>query len=630
MRCSPARGVPSCSGRCAPASRRPRRCAAALRTCTSCWPIGERMQGRRPPGVEAVPGRDDPELLAGADLLVKSPGVPEEAAIVRAARSAGIPVWAEVELAYRLLEERNPIVGITGTNGKTTTTLLTAAMLERGGVPARQRRQRRHGALVARRHRRARAHDRVRALELPAGGRRAVPRRRGRAAQRHARPPRPPRLVRALRGGQAARVRAPARERHRRPVRRRRLRRRARRRRPARRGPAGARLGQPSSGRSRRPSRPRCCAARTTAPTRPARSPSCARSGPTRPARRPRCATSPRPPHRLEQVRELRGVRYVNDSKATNVEATLQALASFDAPLHVILGGSLKGADFAPLARAAGAQRRPPSYLIGEAAPELRRAFTGTGIELVDSGTLERAVAHRGLGGRRGRRRAALAGLRLLRPVPRLRGARRALPRARRGARVSRARTRGARRRAAARDRRHGARRLRRRHGLLGLGLVHAARAPRGLRRRSASRRSGCWRARTTGTSRRWRRACSWSRRCCSCSCFATGVAAQRRAALAEPARRLHAAALRARQGGALRVRRGRARRPAPGAARLARGDAAGGRRRRGALRPGRDQRPRLGHRRRPGRRGRADRERRGGRRARAPRARRPSRWPAA
>ena len=90
--------------------------------------------GEPPAGVEAVFGRDDPELLAGADLLIKSPGVPEEAAIVLAARSAGIPVWAEVELAYRLLEERNPIVGITGTNGKTTTTLLTAAMLERGGV----------------------------------------------------------------------------------------------------------------------------------------------------------------------------------------------------------------------------------------------------------------------------------------------------------------------------------------------------------------------------------------------------------------------------------------------------------------------------------------------------------------
>ena len=131
--------------------------------------------GEVPAGVEAMLGRDDPELLAGADLLVKSPGVPEEAAIVRAARSAGIPVWAEVELAYRLLEERNPIVGITGTNGKTTATLLTAAMLERGGVPSAEAGNvgtalsSFAGAIEPGRD------DRVRALELPARGRRAVP-----------------------------------------------------------------------------------------------------------------------------------------------------------------------------------------------------------------------------------------------------------------------------------------------------------------------------------------------------------------------------------------------------------------------------------------------------------------------
>jgi UDP-N-acetylmuramoylalanine--D-glutamate ligase len=84
-------------------------------------------------------------------------------------------------------------------------------------------------------------------------------------------------------------------------------------------------------------------------------------------------------------------VGYVDDSKATNVEATLQALESFDAPLHVILGGSLKGADFAPL-RAPLMRSASAVYLIGEAAVELRRAFTGSGIELVDCGTLERAV----------------------------------------------------------------------------------------------------------------------------------------------------------------------------------------------------------------------------------------------
>ena len=145
------------------------------------------------------------------------------------------------------------------------------------------------------------------------------------------------------------------------------------------------------------------------------------------------------PAHRMEEIRELRGVRYVNDSKATNVEATLQALASFDAPLHVILGGSLKGADFAPLA-APLAHGASAVYLIGEAAPELRRALTGWGIELVDCGTLAARRQDRRLGRRGRRRRAALAGVRLLRPVPGLRGARRALPRARRGARVSRTR----------------------------------------------------------------------------------------------------------------------------------------------------------------------------------------------
>jgi UDP-N-acetylmuramoylalanine--D-glutamate ligase len=97
------------------------------------------------------------------------------------------------------------------------------------------------------------------------------------------------------------------------------------------------------------------------------------------------------PAHRLEEIREVRGVRYINDSKATNVEATLQALASYDAPLHVILGGSLKGADFGPLA-APLARSASAVYLIGEAAPELRRAFASSDVELVDSGTLARAV----------------------------------------------------------------------------------------------------------------------------------------------------------------------------------------------------------------------------------------------
>jgi UDP-N-acetylmuramoylalanine--D-glutamate ligase len=59
-------------------------------------------------------------LPAGTSLLIKSPGVPTHNHVVQAALAAGVPVWSEVELAARFLSNR--IVGITGTNGKTTTT----------------------------------------------------------------------------------------------------------------------------------------------------------------------------------------------------------------------------------------------------------------------------------------------------------------------------------------------------------------------------------------------------------------------------------------------------------------------------------------------------------------------------
>ena len=70
--------------------------------------------------------------MDGLTALVKSPGVPGEVAQVAAARAAGVPVWSEVELAARMLP--NPIAGVTGTNGKTTTTHLVGAMLRAGGL----------------------------------------------------------------------------------------------------------------------------------------------------------------------------------------------------------------------------------------------------------------------------------------------------------------------------------------------------------------------------------------------------------------------------------------------------------------------------------------------------------------
>ena len=77
-------------------------------------------------GVEIHLGTEEEGLLDGVELLIKSPGVPGESPLAAGARARGIPIWSEVELGFRLL--RNPFVGITGTNGKTTTSELVGAM----------------------------------------------------------------------------------------------------------------------------------------------------------------------------------------------------------------------------------------------------------------------------------------------------------------------------------------------------------------------------------------------------------------------------------------------------------------------------------------------------------------------
>jgi UDP-N-acetylmuramoylalanine--D-glutamate ligase len=99
--------------------------------------------------------------------------------------------------------------------------------------------------------------------------------------------------------------------------------------------------------------------------------------------------TFPGVPHRLELVAERGGVRYVNDSKATNVAAALRGLAAYaDEPVHLILGGSSKDEDFGPLAAAIGPNVRSV-HLIGAEAKRLAAAIDGH-----DDQTLGRAVAH--------------------------------------------------------------------------------------------------------------------------------------------------------------------------------------------------------------------------------------------
>jgi UDP-N-acetylmuramoylalanine--D-glutamate ligase len=96
-------------------------------------------------------------------------------------------------------------------------------------------------------------------------------------------------------------------------------------------------------------------------------------------------------PHRLEHVGEVRGVAYVNDSKATNATAAAAALRSFER-VHAILGGSLKGGGFQPLAGVIRDHCRA-AYLIGEAAPRLAADLALAGVRLRRSGDLPAAVA---------------------------------------------------------------------------------------------------------------------------------------------------------------------------------------------------------------------------------------------
>ena len=318
-------------------------------------------------------GRDldndgDLSLLDGADVLVKSPGVPRDNPLVAAAR---IPIWSEVELAYRLLP--NPILGVTGTNGKTTTTEWLGAMFRAAGrdvavagnvgralsgvdAPAEtwivcelssfqledihDLRPRvavlvnlepdhldRHGSFEAYRDAKLRIFE-----NQQAGDTAVVPRGFGRVE------------------GSAARVEFDADD------------------------PLPAEPGLP--GRHNREN-----AAAATAAARAAGIPDDAIAEALQ--------TFPGVPHRLELVAEIGGVRFVNDSKATNTAAARRALASYDVPLHVILGGSRKGESFDELAR----ELHGRAYLIGETAEELAEALERGGVPYVRCGDLESAVS---------------------------------------------------------------------------------------------------------------------------------------------------------------------------------------------------------------------------------------------
>ncbi len=85
-------------------------------------------------GVDLRAGGHDVEHLGGVDTVFVSPGIPQDVSLVRAAREAGLAVWGEMELGAWLCEA--PMIAVTGTNGKTTTTGMIASCLRVAGLDA--------------------------------------------------------------------------------------------------------------------------------------------------------------------------------------------------------------------------------------------------------------------------------------------------------------------------------------------------------------------------------------------------------------------------------------------------------------------------------------------------------------
>jgi UDP-N-acetylmuramoylalanine--D-glutamate ligase len=321
-------------------------------------------------GVELRLGTEEEALLEGVELVVKSPGVPAESPPVAGARSRGIPIWSEVELGYRLLPTGVRLIGITGTNGKTTTTELLGAILRAAGrrveVAGNVGRALTEVALVA-------ADDSWIVCELSSFQLEDVHTLSCDVAvllnlepdhlDRHG----------TFDDYRAAKLRIFERA-------------------QAKVVPRGFGIeGMEFSADDPLPAEPlipgrhnRENAAAATAAARAAGVPDDAIGE--------ALSTFPGVPHRLELVRELHGVRWVNDSKATNTAAARRGVAAYDAPLRLILGGSLKGEDFGPFVGDLPATVRS-IYLVGAASDELAAALDAAGRAYVRAGNIATAVS---------------------------------------------------------------------------------------------------------------------------------------------------------------------------------------------------------------------------------------------
>jgi UDP-N-acetylmuramoylalanine--D-glutamate ligase len=353
-------------------------------------------------GLDAIDGAVS--LAAGApfpdpadfDLVVPSPGVPAERYRDRARR-----VWGDVELAYRALSV--PIIAITGTNGKSTTTLLVEAMLRAAGFRARAAGNLGTPALALVGEALDFAVLEVSSFQLEtaevfrpsvAAVLNITPDHLDRHGSLEAYASAKARIVARQEAGDVAvlnfddpRVRALATETKARVV-------------PfscSRTAPGGAWLDSGAVvlsgelGSTARVSldgmrlagahnRENAVAALTVV--------AAAGGDPSRAAAA--LATFSGLPHRCEVVGRHRGVTYVNDSKATNAGAAMRALAGFAESVIWIAGGRDKGLDFRELADVA-AERVRAAVLIGEAAGKLEAALAGR-VEVHAAASLEEAV----------------------------------------------------------------------------------------------------------------------------------------------------------------------------------------------------------------------------------------------
>jgi len=359
-----------------------------------------RARGERAIGVDAgrppvdLPevhlGADGTELLDGVRCVVKSPGVPQQAPVVRAARARGLPVIGELELAWRLLP--NPFVAVTGTNGKTTTVELLGHVHREAGIAAAVAGNvgtplatldvapdavvvceassfqledtlafapeaaallnvtpdhlDRHGTFAAYRAAKLRifAHQGNDDVAVAPTGLGVDD--LGGCARRVCFGEDPSAELR-LAAGQLFWADEP--------------------------------LLRADELRLRGPHNVRNAMAAAALALARGIDPDAVRAA---------LRTFAGVAHRLEEVARSGGVLFVNDSKATNVDSTLTALRAFPSGVRLILGGRGKGQDFTALGPLV-AERCASVHRIGEAAAELGEVVGG-----FDDGDLERAVAH--------------------------------------------------------------------------------------------------------------------------------------------------------------------------------------------------------------------------------------------